>query len=86
MVRTQVQLTQALAAKLRRMAKRDKVSMAEVIRRVLETAPETEVLPDREELKRRALSAVGCADFGAPDIARRHDEYWAEDLADEHLH
>lgn len=75
MVRIHVQLTETLAAKLRRMAKRDKVSMAEVIRRVLETATETEALPDREELKRRALSAVGCADFGAPDVARRHDDY-----------
>ena len=85
MVRTQLQLTEVLAAKLRRMAKRDKVSMAEIMRRVLETAPEAEPLPDMEELKRRALSAAGCADFGAPDIARRHDAYWAEDLADEHL-
>ena len=86
MVRTQLQLTDELAAKLRRMAKKQRMSMAEVMRRVLETAPESEALPDREELKKRALAAAGSADFGAPDIARRHDEYWAEDLADEHLH
>ena len=75
MVRTQLQLTEAQAAKLRRMADRQDVSRSEIMRRLLDTAPETELLPDREELKRRALAAVGCADFGPADIARRHSFY-----------
>ena len=75
MVRTQLQLTEAQAAKLRRMADRQDVSRSEIMRRLLDTARETDLLPDREELKKRALAAAGCADFGSPDIARLHRYY-----------
>ena len=75
MTRVGVRFTDEQAAKLRRMADRQDVSRSEIMRRLLDTAPETELLPDREELKRRALAAAGCADFGPADIARRHSFY-----------
>lgn len=78
MVRTQVQLTEDLADKLRVMAKREGVSKAEIIRRALERATQTTCLPDYEELKRRALAAAGSLDLGAPDVSVNHDKYLSE--------
>ena len=63
MVRVDLRFTEAQAAKVRRMADRENVSVSEVLRRLLDAAPEIDLLPDREELKRRALAAVGCADM-----------------------
>ncbi len=78
MVRTQVQLTEAQAKTLRRIAARERVSMAEVIRRALDRAVEAEKLPDREEIKRRALAAIGSVRVGVTDLSERHAEYFAE--------
>ena len=85
MVRTQVQLTEKQFQALKRVAARERVSMAEVIRRALDRAIAMESLPDREEIKRRAIAAIGSCHSGIPDLAERHDEYWAEDMARDHL-
>ena len=85
MVRTQVQLTEKQSRALRRIAACEGVSMAEVIRRALDKVVEAESLPDREELKRRAIAAAGSVRSSIPDLAERHDEYWAEDIADDHV-
>ena len=85
MRRTQVQLTEKQFSALKRVAAREKISMAEVIRRALDRAIVMESLPDREEIKRRAIDAIGSAHSGLPDLAERHDEYWAEDIASDHL-
>lgn len=81
MVRTQVQLTQEQAQALKRIAAKRGVSVAEIIRRAIDTVVTTEVLPpDREEIRRRALEAVGCFHSGLSDLSTRHADYWAEDI------
>lgn len=85
MVRTQVQLTEKQFQALKRVAAREKVSMAEIIRRALDRVVEAESMPDRDEVKRRAIAAIGSCRSGVPDLAECHDEYWAEDIARDHL-
>lgn len=76
MVRTQIQLTDAQARRLRREARRQGVSLAELVRRCVDRglAGDTQ---DRAALYARAAALVGrFADKkGARDLAREHDRY-----------
>lgn len=83
MIRTQIQLTEELAAKAKRLAAARDVSVAEVIRDALERLPDRD---DRAERWARALAAVGTGHDieGKTDVAERHDEYLA-DIYDEDL-
>ncbi len=78
MVRTQIQLTEQQAARLRKRAATERVSMAQLIRRCLDAAlPESD--PDSEkDRRRRAIDAIGFLGSGEPDLARNHDRYLAE--------
>lgn len=78
MVRTQVQLTEKQYEALRKVAAKEGISMAEVIRRALDKVTEAESLPDRDEIRRRAMAAIGSCHSGVPDLAQRHDDYLAE--------
>jgi Arc/MetJ-type ribon-helix-helix transcriptional regulator len=78
MIRTQIQLTEEQAAKLKRIAAERGVSMAEVIRDAVERLPQRD---DRAELWARALEAIrhGYPDReGKTDVSIRHDEYFVE--------
>lgn len=78
MLRTQIQLTEAQAAQLRRRAAREKVSVAELIRRSIDqtlSSPQT-APPDRR--RQKALEIIGAFGSGQPDLARRHDDALAE--------
>ena len=79
MIRTQIQLTEAQAAKLKRLAAARDVSMAEVIREAVDGLPDRD---DRKERFARALAAVRRGGFhdieGKTDVGVRHDEYLAE--------
>jgi Arc/MetJ-type ribon-helix-helix transcriptional regulator len=79
MNRTQIQLTDEQAAKAKRLAAERGVSMAEVIRDLIDEAPERD---DRAERIARALAAVKQGGFrdleGKTDVSVRHDEYLAE--------
>lgn len=79
MIRTQIQLTEEQARRVRALARRKGVSMAEVIRRGVDTLLAAEQ-PDREELWERATSLVGAFEDarGADDVAARHDAYLEE--------
>jgi hypothetical protein len=79
MVRTQIQLTDAQARGVRRLAKERGVSMAEVIRECLDQVL-TSGEPDRTALYERAESIVGQFEdpSGAHDLARKHDDYLAK--------
>jgi hypothetical protein len=79
MVRTQIQLTEEQASRLKRMAAMQNTSMAEVIRRLIdEKLGEGEELT-REERVRRFLALAGSGRSGLSDISSRHDDYLAED-------
>ena len=78
MVRTQIQLTEKQVQALKWMAQREGVSMAEVIRRAVDKAVESQIMPDREELWRRATEAIGCIHSDITDMSERHDDYFVE--------
>lgn len=79
MIRTQIQLTEEQAEKAKRLSAERGVSMAEVIRELIDQAPERD---DRAERFARALAAVKRGGFrdreGKTDVSVRHDEYLAE--------
>jgi hypothetical protein len=81
MIRTQIQLTEEQADKAKRLAAERGVSMAEVIRQLLDATPERD---DRAERFARALAAVERGGFrdreGKTDVSLHHDEYLAEAL------
>jgi hypothetical protein len=80
MVRTQIQLTERQARELKRMAAKEGVSMAEIIRRAVDAKIRGGMgeLP-WEERVRRAQAATGKFRSGLKDVAERHDDYLAEE-------
>lgn len=79
MVRTQIQLTDEESRKAKRLAAKHKVSVAELIRRSLDRTLREEVIPpDDEEIRRRAIAAVGAFRSGHNDVSERHDDYLVE--------
>jgi hypothetical protein len=74
-VRTQIQITRQQARKLRVIAKRSGLSLAEVIRRCIDQALEGGLL-DRKAMYDRAAEGIGAfADPEASDLAEGHDRY-----------
>lgn len=79
MVRTQIQLTEPQARELKRMAAREGVSMAEVVRRAVDAKiREGAAEVPWEERVRLAMSAMGTFRSGLKDVSKRHDHYLAE--------
>ncbi len=79
MVRTQIQLTERQARELKRMAAREGVSMAEVIRMAVDAKIHGAAIEVTwEERVRRALAATGKYRSGLKDVAEKHDDYLAE--------
>lgn len=76
MVRTQIQLTEAQARKLRAYARQHDLSLAEVIRRCVEKGLADEA-EDRAALYERAAGLIGrFPDLrGARDLAADHDRH-----------
>jgi hypothetical protein len=76
MVRTQIQLTEEQARKLRRAARSRGVSMAEIVRRCLESGIESESA-DRAERYRRAAQVIGAFKDRdeRQDVSVDHDRY-----------
>lgn len=79
MVRTQIQLTETQARRLRERARRDGVSLAEVIRRYVDRGLSAE-RSDRARLYEQATRVIGRFHDkrGARDVAREHDRYLDE--------
>lgn len=79
MVRTQIQLTEAQARRLRLAARREGVSLAEAIRRLVDRGL-AEEKAGRDRLYARAAETVGRYRDrkGAKDVAREHDAYLDE--------
>ena len=77
MVRTQVQLTDEQARKLKQLAATEGHSVAELIRRSVDTMLATTAALDTDERRERALSVIGQFS-GPPDLAAEHDRYLEE--------
>lgn len=78
MVRTQIQMTDEQVKDLKRMAKKQGISFAEIMRRSADRTRREGYAPSREELWERFKGAIGCGDSGLHDVAARHDDYLAE--------
>jgi len=78
MVRTQIQLTEEQAQKIKKIAASRGVPMAEVIRDAVEGVIRSGAGGGSEERRERALKIVGKFRSGKKDISRRHDAYLTE--------
>jgi hypothetical protein len=78
MIRTQIQLTEGQSSHLREIALAENVSIAELIRRSVDTYLQNYTDPSFEERKRNALSIIGIADSGLGDLSANHDVYLTE--------
>ena len=78
MVRTQIQLPEELARRVREVADQQHTSMAEVIRRAVSVFFETSPQVDRNARYERAAAAAGAFSSGRSDLSRCHDRHFAE--------
>jgi ribbon-helix-helix CopG family protein len=83
MVRTQIQLTEEQAARVRRLAAQRGQSFAAVIRDAVDRLPDDEA--ERRARFDRALAAVrnSTARSGKSNSAREHDREWAAIIAED---
>jgi urease accessory protein UreF len=75
MVRMQIRLTEKQAQELREAAARQGISMATLIRRLVDIMLPVERMPDDKETHRRAIAAAGRIHSGTGDLAARHDDW-----------
>jgi polynucleotide 5'-kinase involved in rRNA processing len=80
MIRTQIQLRDSQVRALKKLAKRNHVSVAEVIRRSVDHIINTSDYIDDEKQKAKAIHVVGKFHSGKSDISKEHDEYLSEDF------
>lgn len=78
MIRTQIQLTEAQAKAVKKVAMEEGTSVAEVIRRAVARMAEARPKISAQERVRRAIEIAGKFRSGKKDISRKHDEYLAE--------
>ncbi len=78
MVRTQIQLTEDQAKKIKKIAASRGVAMAEVIRDAVEGAIRSGAGTVSEERRKRALEIAGKFRSGKRNVSRKHDAYLAE--------
>jgi Arc/MetJ-type ribon-helix-helix transcriptional regulator len=78
MVRTQIQLTESQAERLRKLASERGVSMAELIRQGVDTLLGGGAVISEEERRKRALALAGRFRSGKKDGSRKHDKYLAD--------
>lgn len=85
MVRTQIQLTEEQSKRLKELARRDNISMAEVIRRSVDRYIAQRQGISTEERKRRLLSVAGIGASGDSDLGSEHDRYLTKAFAESGL-
>jgi hypothetical protein len=78
MVRTQIQVTEEQASRLKSVAATKGISIAEFIRQSLDTALAREPMASRDDAYERAARASGRFRSGASDTSVRHDDHLAE--------
>jgi len=78
MVRTQIQLTEEHANKLKKMATLRGVSVAELIRHGVDNLLRSIGSAAPEERRQRAILVAGRFRSGRPDLSTKHDEHLAE--------
>lgn len=82
MIRTQIQLTEAQSRSLKKLAEQEDVSVAELIRRSVDSFLQTRHVITEEERKQRLLSVIGIGNSGITDLAENHDKYLVDSYAE----
>jgi hypothetical protein len=80
MIRTQIQLTEDQASRMKSAAARRGVSMAELIRQAIEMLLAQGGERSEGELRKRAAEAAGRFHSGLKTVAVNHDSFLAEDF------
>ena len=80
MVRTQIQLTEEQAARMKSVAAKKGISKAEFIRQAVDALLAKWADKSDRELRSRALQAAGRFHSGQRDVAGNHDGYLSEDF------
>ena len=80
MVRTQIQLKEAQYAMLKRLAREEGISMAEVIRQAIDYFEARQTRLSDAEMRESAKKAVGMFHSDVGDVSRRHDDYFADSI------
>lgn len=80
MIRTQIQLTEEQARKLRLLAAEQGKSVAELIRSSIDQQTSNSGLINIDERRRRALTLAGKYRSGKSDISLGHDRYLGQDF------
>jgi len=78
MIRTQIQLTDQMAAKVRQAAEQQKMPVAALIRQAVSFFFAASSQGDADERHARAASAAGAFSSGRSDLSAHHDEHFAE--------
>lgn len=74
MIRTQIQLTPEQAKGLKKLARRENKSMAELIRKSVDNLIASEGKSSDDVLRQKALEAIGGI-HGPVNLAENHDDY-----------
>lgn len=80
MIRTQIQLTAKQYRLLKDLARRQNVSMAALIRQAVDLLETHGQARSEEEIRERAKGIVGRFRSDVDDVARRHDDYFADSI------
>ena len=80
MVRTQIQLTEEQARRLKEIAHGQHISMAELIRRQVDELVKSCEVRGRDELIEQAKEACGKYGSGRSDVSEEHDSYLSGDF------
>ena len=75
MVRTQIQLTEDQAKALKKIAQSRHLSVAELIRKAVDTVIKSSNVTSVEERHKRAMEIVGKFGSGKRDVSKKHDLY-----------
>jgi predicted DNA-binding ribbon-helix-helix protein len=81
MVRTQIQLTEDQVKALKKIAVSRQLSVAELIRRAVDTMIKTSTAADPEDRRKRALESAGKFSSGRSDVSKKHDAYLSESFS-----
>lgn len=84
MIRTQIQLTEEQAERLKDIAHEHGRSVAALIREAVDQLLASQPRLTWRQRMDRALSVAGTFTSGCSDVSERHDEYWAESIWRDH--
>lgn len=81
MIRAQIQFDEAVYARLRRLAHRERISIAEAVRRLVAVGLGGGPADEAPRGAAALLALAGIGASGVPDLGRRHDDYLEQDGA-----